>query len=34
MNDELGRRCKEAVMAYLRYYPGTCLEEVKKTMKA
>jgi hypothetical protein len=33
MNDELKRIWKEAVVAYLRYYPGICPEGLKKTRK-
>jgi hypothetical protein len=31
--NELERIWKEEVMAYLRYHPGICLEELKKTIK-
>jgi hypothetical protein len=30
---EMVRTWKEAVQAYLRYYPGICLEKIRKTMK-
>jgi hypothetical protein len=31
VNNELERMWKEVVIAYLRYYPGICLEELRKT---
>jgi hypothetical protein len=33
-NDELGMISKEMVVAYSRYYPGICLEVLKKTKKS
>jgi hypothetical protein len=33
MNDELERMWKEAVVAYLKYYPGIRLEGPRKTTK-
>jgi hypothetical protein len=33
MTNELGRIWKEAIMAYLKYYASTCLEEVMETIK-
>jgi hypothetical protein len=33
MNDDLERFLKREVVAKLRYYPGICLERLKKTMK-
>jgi hypothetical protein len=33
MDDELKRIWKEVVVAELRYYPGICMEGMRKTMK-
>jgi len=33
MSDKLERKSKEAVVAYLKYYPETCLEGLRKPMK-
>jgi hypothetical protein len=33
VNNELERMWKEAVVAQLRYYPGICLEGLRKTTK-
>jgi hypothetical protein len=33
MTDELERICKEAVMAWMKYYPSIYLEELKKSVE-
>jgi hypothetical protein len=33
MNYELRRICKEAVVAWQRYYHGICLKRLRKTAK-
>jgi hypothetical protein len=33
VNNELERTWEETVVAYLRYYPGICLEGLRKTTK-